>query len=150
MKNSDSFVAFDLGTILSIVTPILLTKIENVYEILNYMTGDELYTYQLPRVAREMTPVILEQHPQLTKVTWDGVGVENWKEYLNNMIQEYGEFLPIAPCGLWQYIKRDAQEELLEMIGGDESKMLIATPDILENTSEQERLLSHLKNKFSK
>ena len=47
-------VVYDLGTVLSVTTGTLLTKIGNVYKILNYMTGDNLFTHQLPRVSKEV------------------------------------------------------------------------------------------------
>jgi len=145
MDNKDVVVSFDLGTILSVVTPVLLTDIGNVYEILNYMTGDDLFTHQLPRVAEEMRSVILKQHPQLMEINADGVGTENWKEFLCEMIQKYGESLPIVPCGLWEHKIIDEQEELLSMLNGDESKIVMVTSNISDNPDEMNRLINHLK-----
>ena len=42
---------FDLGTVLTVTTGRLLTDIGNLYEILNFMTGDDLMTHQLPRAT---------------------------------------------------------------------------------------------------
>jgi hypothetical protein len=36
-----------------------------VYEILNHVTGDNLFTHVLPRACRFAAPLILDQHPQL-------------------------------------------------------------------------------------
>jgi len=145
MNSSNVVVNFDLGTILSIVTPVLLTEMGNVYEILDYMTGDSNFTHQLPRVAAEMRPVILEQHPQLAEVNAEGIGTENWKEFLRDMVSKYGESLPIVPCGLWQHRTIDPQEEMLEMLNGDESKLVMVTSDIVENPEEMNKLVNHLK-----
>lgn len=64
---------FYLGTILSITTGVLLTNtdppIEDIYNILNFMTRDNLSTLQLPRVADECRPYLLEQHPFLNEIT---------------------------------------------------------------------------------
>jgi len=38
---------------------------DGVYDILNYMTGDSLFTHQLPRASDECKPFLLEQFPQL-------------------------------------------------------------------------------------
>lgn len=127
---------FDLGTVLSVVTPILLTDIGNVYEILNYMTGDNLYTHQLPRVAKEMQQVILEQYPNLAEVNTDGIGRENWQEFLKKSIEKYGNSFPIIPCGLWQHKSINPQDELVEMLGGDESKMIIVDPSIFDDKAQ--------------
>jgi hypothetical protein len=106
----EAITVFDLGTILSITTDILLTEIGNVYEILNYMTGDNLYTHQLPRVGQEMKPVLLEQHPELAEINASNVNSENWKEFLAEQKKKYGDSLPIVPCGLWQHQTIDPQQ----------------------------------------
>lgn len=50
---------FHLGDVLSITTGHLLSPrhMEGVYEILNHMTGDQLFTHQLPRASRGMRTV---------------------------------------------------------------------------------------------
>lgn len=61
---------FDLGDVLTITTGIMLSprRIDGVYDILNYMTGDNLFTHQLPRAAEECHAPLLAQHPQLADV----------------------------------------------------------------------------------
>jgi hypothetical protein len=123
-------VVFDLGTVLSITTDVLLTKIENVYEILNYMTGDNLFTHQLPRVSREMKQVILDQFPQLAEIDASGVDTTNWEEFLNNQIEKYGNEFPIFPCGISEHKVIDFQQEAIDMLNGDESKInILILPD---------------------
>jgi hypothetical protein len=39
-----------------------------VYKVLNYMTGDNLFTHQLPRAFREVSPEICRQHPFLSNL----------------------------------------------------------------------------------
>lgn len=36
---------FNLGAILNITTNRLFTNLEDVYEVLNYLTGDSVYTH---------------------------------------------------------------------------------------------------------
>ena len=38
---------------------------ESVYDVLNFMTGDTLFTHQLPRARGECKPYLLKQFPQL-------------------------------------------------------------------------------------
>ena len=38
---------------------------QGVYEILNFLTGDDLYTHQIPRAMRECRPWLASQFPQL-------------------------------------------------------------------------------------
>jgi hypothetical protein len=61
---------FALGDVLSITTDCLVSRdhIGGVYRILNYMTGDNLFTHQLPRAAEECKPALLAQHPRLAEV----------------------------------------------------------------------------------
>lgn len=118
-------VIFDLGTLLSVTTGTLFTKIGNVYEILNYMTGDTLFTHQLPRVMHEMTPVILEQYPQLKDVDVSNVDETNWNGFLHEQISRFGNEFPIVPCGLWQHKVIDPQQEMTDLLDGDESRLMI-------------------------
>jgi hypothetical protein len=58
---------FHISDVLSVTTPRLLSSrhMEGVYEILNFLTGDSLYTHQLPRACREVRPWMATQFPQL-------------------------------------------------------------------------------------
>jgi hypothetical protein len=56
---------FPLGHVLSITTSRLCCDMGGVYEILNHVTGDNLFTHVLPRACRFAAPLILEQHPEL-------------------------------------------------------------------------------------
>jgi hypothetical protein len=58
---------FELGDVLTITTGRLTTirHIEGVYDILNWMTSDNLYTHQLPRASRECEPWLLRWFPEL-------------------------------------------------------------------------------------
>jgi len=114
MKNVT--VVFNLGTVLSAATGILLTDIGNFYKILNYMTGESLFTHQLPRVSREMSPIIFQQHPQLKEADVSDITTENWKEKLEALIDKYG---------LFDHKKIDPFDEAKDMMGGDESKIII-------------------------
>lgn len=58
---------FPLADALTVTTGKLLSHrhMDGVYEILNFMTQDNLFTHQLPRACDAMQPVLLEQHPWL-------------------------------------------------------------------------------------
>jgi hypothetical protein len=61
---------FHISDILSITTGYLVSnrKMDGVYDILNFMTGEMLFTHQLPRAADECTPHLLRQYPILGSV----------------------------------------------------------------------------------
>lgn len=58
---------FHISDVLTITTGRLLSNrhMEGAYDIWNFMTGDSLYTHQLPRAARECEPWLQKQFPQL-------------------------------------------------------------------------------------
>jgi hypothetical protein len=98
---------FHLGDILSITTERLVSprRIGGVYDILNWMTGENLMTHQLPRASRECGGPLLAQHPDLAAVPvpdqfGDGSGesarlaVETW---LAEQVAVYGETREVTP-----------------------------------------------------
>lgn len=116
---------FHIGTILSITTPYLLAPnlIHDVYEILDYMTGDSNYTHQLPRVANECKPYLLEQHPALRDVDEAWLKAQNYDDgergmkvlreiVYPRMIVKFGEFLPVRPIHPEDHEVVDPTEEL--------------------------------------
>lgn len=58
---------FHISDVLSITTRRLVSSrhMDGVYDILNFLTGDNLYTHQLPRAVRECEPWLRSQFPQL-------------------------------------------------------------------------------------
>ena len=110
---------FSLGAILTITTgKLLVPDIGPVYKILGYMTGDTLFTHQLPRAGRFCAEPILEQHPQLREVTGDDITTENWTQKVADLKVKYGKVLPIEPLapGTWEHI--NPVTELVEMRNG--------------------------------
>ncbi len=58
---------FHLGDVLSVAIDRLvsLRHMDGVYDILNFMTGDDLLIHELPRASDECKPYLLKQFPQL-------------------------------------------------------------------------------------
>jgi hypothetical protein len=120
---------FDLGTVLTITTGILLTKIDNVYKILDYMTGDSLFTHQLPRVSRECEPILLKQFPQLKGIDVSDVNSDNWNDFLQKQIEIFGNEFEVIPVSLFEHQHIDPIEELESMV--DPSKIVVLNPESL-------------------
>lgn len=61
---------FPLDEVITIATGRLVAKrhIDAVYDVLNFMTGDNLFTHQLPRAREECNPYLLTQHPSLREL----------------------------------------------------------------------------------
>lgn len=62
---------FHFSDVLTATTGRLVSTrhMDGVYDMYNFLTGDSLYTHQLPRAARECEPWIAAQFPQLMKST---------------------------------------------------------------------------------
>ncbi len=106
---------FPLGDVLTITTGRLVSTrgIGAVYDILNYMTGDDLSTQQLPRAADECRPHLIAQHPQLGSPLMDIAvadldsrlsdnlsfcdAAEVVCDWLSVLTETYGETFPVEP-----------------------------------------------------
>jgi hypothetical protein len=108
--------SFPLGDVLTIVTGLLLSQdgIAAAYRILNFITKDNLYTHQLPRVCAEVRPYLLKKHPALATVDASGVTPENWRVWMTDQVLAFGEYLEVdqMPAGEHYYI--DPVSELVE------------------------------------
>ena len=58
---------FHISDVLSVTTGRLLSTrhMEGMYDVLNFLTGDNLFTHQIPRAMRECQPWLEAQFPQL-------------------------------------------------------------------------------------
>lgn len=110
---------FDLADILSITTGRLLShrRMAGVYDILNFLTGDNLMTHQLPRAAQTCRGPLTEQLPFLTALTIaDEMEVDALFAWLAEAETRYGARHPVAPLATWEH--RNPLVELAEMVGG--------------------------------
>ena len=108
---------FDLGTVLSITTGKLLADLGNVYEILNWMTGDELFTHQLPRASKECAPYLLEKFPVLSTVDTSLVTPKIWETWLSDQKAIYGNEFHVPPIPNKAHEVRNPITELCEIVG---------------------------------
>ena len=110
---------FHLGDILSVTTGRLLspTKMSGVYEILNYMTQDDLFTTQLPRAAVECRPSLVKRYPWLEEID-DSDDIDwqaSWKEWLADKVAKHGEYHEVEPISPEDHEVIDVISELLRM-----------------------------------
>ena len=108
---------FELGQILSVTTGRLLCEIDDLYDILNFMTGDNLMTHQLPRAMKECSPSILAQLPQLSDVTGEEITPENARDWLFYKTIEFGDKFELEPVNQEEYKHIDPIEEIVSMVG---------------------------------
>ena len=124
--------SFHLGDILSITTGRLvsLDHIGGVYNILNFMTGDNLMTHQLPRASRECEGPLLTQHPDLrdVEVPDDFGGQEGVDRWLAEQVTRFGRTREVAPLAGGKHARIDPITEL-RMMRPDAEIIAIMVPD---------------------
>lgn len=111
---------FPLADILSVTTGRLLSRrhMDGIYDILGYMTGENLFTHQLPRASDACRPALLQQHPQLKDVNPPaGIDAPDLMAWLANAEAEHGETLPVHSVSEWD--SRNPVEELCDMVGAE-------------------------------
>lgn len=132
---------FHLASILSITTGFLFPvpgtqyAIDGVYNILNYMTGDNLQTLALPRAAQECRPYLLEQLPFTKDINCEDLrGNKNaaaWESRLAILVAQYGAFHPVRPIGAEDHEVLNPLEDLkrLRPDMSDDNVIIIDTSD---------------------
>lgn len=107
---------FHLYNILSISTGKLSPfRMDGVYKILNYMTGDDLSTTQLPRVADECKPYLLMEMPWLAAIDASAVNRSNVDTWFAKQVELYGEWHEVRPIHPEDHLIIDPVEELKQM-----------------------------------
>jgi len=124
---------FTIGQVISAGTGTLCCDIGEVYEILNFLTGDNLMTHQLPRALRACKQHVIQQFPWMKWVedNKEACTPETWESFLASAAKEYGQTHELEPLpnGEWEY--RNPIEEAEELMG-DESKVI---PVVVENAT---------------
>ena len=120
---------FHIGDVLSVITGYLVSPggIGDIYEILNHMAGERLFTHQLPRVSREAAPLLLARYPRLADVDASGSAPENISGRLKEWAAIYGEMLAVPTMTSSQHERIDALSELAERVHA--SRIFVVAPE---------------------
>ena len=124
--------SFDVRDVLTVTTGMMLSKkgMSGLYDILNYLTGSDLCTHQLPRAAEEAEPHIFKQVPELDSLemklavrellstlnttTSKNEAIDNWVLKLIN--GDYGitvdEMIELEPLPTGAYMSLEPIDEL--------------------------------------
>ena len=98
-----------------------------VYDVLNFMTGDDLFTHVLPRAQTACQPAILARYPWMGALDCSTITAENYKQWVADAVREHlglettsdGPMLDVEalPPGAWGF--RNPLVEAAEMVGID-------------------------------
>ena len=123
--------AFSTGDVLSTATGYLVTPngIGAVFEVLNWMmTGESVYTHQIPRISREAATVLLAAHPELAEAYCEAKQVtrENWQQWLATWEARYGETIAVPKFTADEHERIDPISELAEKVRPEKIIMVSA------------------------
>ncbi|MGY1946674.1 DUF7736 domain-containing protein [Nocardia asiatica] len=110
---------FHIGDILSVTTGILVSPrhIDGVADILQWMTGDVLWTHQLPRACKECAPALRQQFPDLAAIEVpEGLNSEDKVlGWLSAIEQAHGSIRQVVPLPKDDHTSIDPIAELKMM-----------------------------------
>lgn len=120
---------FHIGDIITVITGRLVSPrhVEGLYDILNWMTDDNLFTHQLPRASRECTPSLRRQCPDIAAIDVpDDLGGEGpVYAWLAEQVAQYGETRRIAKLGSGIHEQVNPIEELLGMVPAEKVSVVV-------------------------
>ena len=133
---------FHISDVLSVTTERLVSSrhMDGIYEILNFLTGDNLFTHQLPRAMDECRPWLRSTFPNLMKDSPGmperladldrrinatqqdrehiAMAIRDWIEDLR-IAMKLPERLPVYELGADMHTRVDPIQEAQAMVGND-------------------------------
>lgn len=112
---------FATRDVLSTITGRLMGDIGGVYEVLNWMTGESVFTHQLPRIGREATPVVVAAHPALQQAIDEAEQVNqgNYAQWRQTWEDRYGPTIAVPKFTAATRESIDPMSELAEKVHPD-------------------------------
>lgn len=110
--------AFPTHDVLSTITGRLIGEIGGVYEMLNWMTGESVYTHQLPRIGREAQALLVSQRPELQQAVEEAEQVtrDNWRQWRAMWETRYGPTIAVPKFTEDTHERIDPLSELAEKV----------------------------------
>jgi hypothetical protein len=121
---------FATASVLSTITGRLVSDIGAVYEVCNWMTGESVFTHQLPRIGREARPVIVAAHPQIQQALdeAENVTTDNWRQWLQTWEDRYGPTISVPKFTAETHESIDPLSELAEKVHPDRIIPVVVAP----------------------
>lgn len=88
---------FHISDILCVISGkmVSIRNMEGLYDILNYMTDDNLHMHQLPRVMDECRPYLVTRFPQLESIDVSGANDDNLLTIIEGIEAEHGSYFEV-------------------------------------------------------
>jgi hypothetical protein len=122
---------FHLGDLLSITTGVLVSpsRMDGVYEILQFLVGEPLWTHQLPRARDECATALIRQFPLLADITVPQLdGAAKYAEWLDEQCEKYGTYFEVSPMDPADHTSINPLAEIA-MIAPDLPVIVVETPE---------------------
>jgi hypothetical protein len=120
-KNEAETKEFPTADVLSAVTGFLMGEMGGLYKLLNWMTGEDVFTHQIPRVIREAQPVLVAAHPGLQQAIdeSDDVNKETVSHWKRTWEDRYGPTMAVPKFNSDTHESIDPLSELAEKVHPD-------------------------------
>ena len=108
---------FQIGDVLSITTGALVSHdhMGGIYNILDWMTGETLFTHQLPRAMDAAQPALKKAFPALAEIEFPKYLVNGEKDaiftWVDTQAELYGEWWEVPRLGEGVYVPMDPISE---------------------------------------
>lgn len=115
---------FTIDVIISVYTGILATdNFSKIHEMIEYLVGEPVFTYQLSRVQEECAPWLLRRHPFLSEIDASIITADNYRDIVDGWIKQYGKYHKVQPIPRDDHKHIDPLTEAITMMG-DSSKVI--------------------------
>lgn len=114
---------FTTGEIITAGLGRLCCPMKDLYKVMNFLTGENLFTHQLPRAFHACTKWVQEQHPWLAQLDLSKCNKDTVHEWLSDAESKHGkqhELNPL-PKDQWHFI--DPIQEAIDLTG-DKNKVI--------------------------
>lgn len=112
---------FPTRDVLSTITGVLMSDIGGVCQVLNWMTGESVFTHQIPRISREAVPVVVAMHPTLQQAIDEAEQVtpDNFSTWRDAWENRYGQTIAVPKFSADTHERIDPISELVEKVHPD-------------------------------
>jgi hypothetical protein len=121
---------FPTCDVLSTITGVLIAEsgIGVVYEVLNWATGESVFTHQLPRISKELRAAMVAVRPELGAAVSEAeqVNPENWHDFAALWLDRYGPTIAVPKLGADEHERIDPMSELAEIVPPD--RIIVVKP----------------------